>query len=261
MKRRTGLPAIGLLAMALTLLLFTQALFAQPARRTSLGFASDEQTIPVMANTTGFGGAKFQTYVTLLNPTASSFAVEATLHDAAGATKTATINLAAGELQTYDNFLDAVFHATGGGAVTFRAPESKGGTHNNRFIVTADIWTASGGKYSTPVPAAEFAGTSSPSFSAGVTVDAQTRTNVGCFNQSDAANRVRARVLDRTGHQTLGTVDLNLAANGWGQTPVNAIVAGGYIEFVPEDAAVCYAVVVDNGTNDGRFVPAVEYRP
>jgi hypothetical protein len=257
MKRLAGLTTIGLLTMALTL-----PLLAQPARRLAAhGFASDEQTIPVMANTNGFGGAKFQTYVTLLNPTSSAFPVVATLHDGTGATKTATINLAAGELQTYDNFLDAVFHSTGGGAVTFRAPDSTGGTHNNRFIVTAEVWTATGGKYSTPVPAVEFAGTSSPSFSAGVTVDAQTRTNVGCFNQSGVANHVRARVFDRTGHQALGTVDLNLAANGWGQTPVNAIVGGGYIEFVPEEAAVCYAVVVDNGTNDGRFVPAVEYRP
>src|SRR5204862_95005 len=54
---------------------------------------------------------------------------------------------------------------------------------------------------------------------------------------------------------------LNLAANGWGQTSINAIVSGGYVVFEPEDSAVCYAVVVDNSTNDGRFISAAEYKP
>jgi hypothetical protein len=64
----------------------------------------------------------------------------------------------------------------------------------------------------------EFAGTSSRSFAPGVTVDSNTRTNVGCFDQSGAANSVKATILDNTGKQTLGSVTLPLAANGWGQT-------------------------------------------
>jgi hypothetical protein len=72
---------------------------------------------------------------------------------------------------------------------------------------------------------------------------------------------VKATILDNTGKQVLGTVSLNLAPNAWGQTPVNTIVSGGYVQFDPAAAAVCYAVVVDNSTNDGRFVSAAEYRP
>jgi hypothetical protein len=245
---------------ALLLAAASGALAQAPARVRALSFASDFQTVPAMANTPGFGGATFQTYVAILNPTAASFPVNVSLFDGAGVRHDATITLAAGEMQTYTNFLDTVFHATGGGAVTFQAPDSTGGTHNNRFIVTAEVRTTNG-RYATPIPALEFAGSNSPSFAAGVNVDANTRTNVGCFNQSDAANRVRATVLDATGKQTLGTVDLLLVPNAWGQTSVNTIVSNGYIRFDPTEAAVCYAVVVDNATNDGRFISAAEYRP
>jgi hypothetical protein len=46
-----------------------------------------------------------------------------------------------------------------------------------------------------------------------------------------------------------------------GHGGINTVVSGGYVQFVPSDAAVCYAVVVDNSTNDGRFIPAADYRP
>lgn len=236
------------------LVVMTTSAFAQRAPRT-LEFASDFQTVPVMANTTGAGGATFQTYVALLNPTSSSYFVTASLYDAAGVQHDQLIQLAAGELKTYTNFLDTVFHATGGGAVTFRTPNS-----SNRFVLNTEIRT-DGSHYGTSVPALEFAGTDSPSFSPGVTVNSNTRTNVGCFNQSGAANSITAIVRDATGTMNLGTVTLNLAANAWGQTALTTVVSGGYVQFEPSDAAVCYAVVVDNNTNDGRFIPAAEYRP
>jgi hypothetical protein len=218
-----------------------------------LSFASDFQTLPVVANTNGAGGAFFQTYVAILNPTSSSFAVTTTLYDAAGVEHDAIITLAAGELKTFPNFVDAVFHATGGGAVTFRSPSSA-----DRFVINAEVRT---GQYGTAIPAIEFAGTDSRSFAPGVTVGVNSRTNVGCFNQADAANSIRATVRDATGTLTLGTVTLNLAANAWGQTALSTIVSNGYVQFDPSDSAVCYAVVVDNATNDGRVIPAAEYLP
>ena len=42
---------------------------------------------------------------------------------------------------------------------------------------------------------------------------------------------------------------------------MTTIVSGGYVQFDPTDSAVCYAVVVDNATNDGRFISAAEYKP
>ena len=248
---------VSLIALALGIV--TIPAFAQTGRLRPQNFASDSQTVPVMANTPGVGGATFQTYVAILNPTTSAYAVQVSLYDGAGVRHDATINLAAGELKTYDNFLDAVFHVTGGGAVTFQSSESTGGTHNNRFILSAEVRTA-GARYGTTIPVLEFAGTSSRSFSPGITVSSTSRTNVGCFNQSDGANHVTATVFDAS-NVKVGSVDLNLAGNAWGQTALNAIVTGGYVQFDPSDSAVCYAVVVDNTTNDGRVVSAAEYQP
>lgn len=249
---------ISLMVFTMAALITTSAFAQQHAR--SLAFASDFQTVPVVANVPGIGGA-FQSYVALFNPTASAFSVTATLYDANGTRRTALIPLAAGELKTYNNFLDTVFSGfTGGGAVTFSSPDTAGGTRNNRFIVSSEVRTA-GTRYSTMIPALEFAGTNSRSFAPGITVDSNSRTNIGCFDQSGAVNSVKATVLDSTGTQTLGTVTINLAANGWRQAPVSTIVSNGTIQFDPSDSAVCYAVVVDNATDDGRFIPAAEYKP
>ena len=111
------------------------------------------------------------------------------------------------------------------------------------------------------MPAIEFAGSNSRSFAPGINVNSQTRTNVGCFNQADAANSIKATVLDSTGKLTIGSVTLNLAPKAWGQTAINSVVTDGYVQFDPSDSAVCYAVVVDNTTNDGLFISAAEYRP
>jgi hypothetical protein len=249
---------ISLMVLTMAAAITTSAFAQQHVH--SQAFASDFQTVPVVANVGGIGGA-FQSYVALFNPTSSAFSVTATLYDGTGTKRTALIPLAAGELKTYTNFLDAVFNGfAGGGAVTFTSPDTSGGTRNNRFIVNTEVRTA-GTRYSTPIPVLEFSGSNSRSFAPGITVDSNTRTNIGCFDQSGAANSVKATILDNTGKQTIGTVTLNLAANGWGQTAVNSIVSNGNIQFDPTDSAVCYAVVVDNATNDGRFISAAEYKP
>ncbi len=238
--------------IALLLIVCALPLFAQRVRRQD--FASDFQTIPVMGNTPG-AGATFQTFVAIMNPTASAFPVDVTMYDNAGTKRTAVITLAAGELKTYPNFLANVFNNfVGGGAVTFRSSDP-----SRRFIVNSEVWTT-GSRYGTSIPSLEFAGSNSRSFAAGVTVDAQFRTNIGCFNQSDAANAIVATVYNRTG-QIAGTVNLNLAANAWAQTSVNSMITDGYVQFDPQEAAVCYAVVVTNSTNDGRFIMASEYEP
>ena len=238
--------------LALLFLVSALPTFAQRVRQQD--FASDFQTIPVMGNTPGIG-ASFQSFVALMNPTSSAFAIDVSLYDGNGTKRTNTIQLAAGELKTYPNFLATVFNGfTGGGAVTFRSADP-----GKRFIVNSEVWT-SGARYGTSIPALEFAGSNSRSFAAGISVDAAQRTNIGCFNQSDAANRINASVLDKTGH-VVGTVAFDLAANAWGQAPVNSAVTDGYIQFDPQEAAVCYAVVVTNSTNDGRFIMATEYEP
>jgi len=239
--------------LALSILVATSALAQRERRAPNDSFASSFQTLPVVANTTGLGGAVFRSYVAILNPTASGFTVTASFYDASGTKRDAAITLAAGEQRVYGNFLATVFNATGGGAVTLSSPNP-----SNRFIVNSEVQT---GNFSTNVPALEFAGSNSRSFAPGINVNSSTRTNIGCFNQADAANSITATILDTTGKLTIGTVTLNLPPKAWGQTAVNSIVTDGYVQFDPNDNAVCYAVVVDNTTNDGRFISAAEYRP
>ena len=133
---------IALMAVTLAVVLTTSA-FSQPAQHVrDLAFASDSQTIPVVANVPGQGGT-FQSYLAIFNPTSSAYSVTATLFDVTGTKRTALIPLAAGELKTYTNFLDAVFNGfSGGGAVTFVSPDSTGGTRNNRFILSTEVRTA-----------------------------------------------------------------------------------------------------------------------
>jgi hypothetical protein len=243
-----------LILTALILAVAALPAFAQ-RRPTTLDFASDFQTVPVMGNTPGFGGATFLTYVAILNPTASAYSVTASLYDSAGTKRDAQISLAAGEQKVFANFLGEVFNFTGGGAVTF-----KSGDPAKRFIISAEVRT-SGTNFSTTIPALEFAGTNSRSFVAGVTVDSTVRTNVGCFNQADVPNNVKVTILDKSGATVIGTSSLNLPANAWGQTAVTSIVSNGYVQFDPPEAAVCYASIVNNATSDGRFMSAAEYRP
>lgn len=250
-----------LIYTALALSFIAVPMFAQaPSQPVNFDFASDFSTIPVAANVPGLNGT-FQTYMAIYNPTSATIPVTVTIYDAAGTTHQATITINAGETKTYTNFLDAIFPGfTGGAAVTLATPLSAGGTHNNRIIATSEVRT-SGTHFSTAVPTLEFAGSSSRSFAPGITVDANSRTNVGCFNQGDTTNAIKATVLNGTG-QTVGSpATLTLAPHAWGQTAITASVTGGSVQFDPTDSAVCYAVVVDNSTGDGRFISATEYTP
>lgn len=239
------------IAIAMAMLLAVP-MFATSPRADA--FASDFQMIPVAGNVPGANGAVFQTYVALLNPTASAYSINVTLFDTNGTKKDATINLAAGELKTYDNFLQTVFNYQGGGGVTFRTSNP-----SQRFILSAEVRT-SGTRYSTPVPTVDFAPTQSRAYAVGISVNTATRTNIGCFNQSQGANAITADVYDGAAVK-VGTVTMNLAANAWGQTAVANVVTNGYVRFTPSEPAACYAVVVDNATADGRLIPAVEFEP
>jgi hypothetical protein len=234
--------------------------FSQTRPEQSVSFASDSLTVPVMINASGFAGATFATYAALMNPTSKAFPVTVTLFSAGTKTQR-TITLAAGELKQYQNFLDTVFAFSGLGTVRFQSGVEVGGSTDNLFILSAEIYTtASGVRYGTSLPTLEFPGTDSRSFSVGITVDASNRANVGCFNESTVANTVNATVFDGTGAQVT-TLQLHLGPNALVQLAVNAAVSGGYVRFDPSAPASCYAVVANNTTNDARFIPAVEFTP
>jgi len=91
----------------------------------------------------------------------------------------------------------------------------------------------------------------------GASVDANNRTNIGAFNDSASSNTITAELYDSSG-TSVNTLTLTLAPHAWNQVAVPSNLSGGFIEFTPTLPAFCYAVVVNNVSNDGDFIQAVE---
>jgi hypothetical protein len=230
-----------------------------------LSLASAFWTIPVMANTPGQFGAYFKTKVIVANPTTSSYTVYATLYNTNGKVNTIPIEMPAGQIRAWENFLEEAFHYGGAGAVEFDSEfEPPGGSADFKFFVTAEVYTdSSGGRYKTVVATGtsiESINSADATYNLGVSVDSNQRTNIGCFNSSSVENIIHADVYDISGI-LLDTITFNLKPNGWEQKGVSVAVTDGFIRWRPTQTAYAYAVVVDNSSNDGTFAPATAYVP
>ena len=246
------------IATSISIFLMVISAFAAGTKRPEhpLSVSSNFAVVPSMANVPGLFGAVWKTKVELYNPTATAYSVQVTLYDNTGKLKEATIDLAAGQLRSYENFLSDVFSFGGAGAVKF-----DGGSDDNQFVLNAAVYTdTANGRYITPVPALIYDASSLQSYSLGITVDSSARTNIGAFNPSSSANVVTANLFDPSG-SVVSTLTLTLAPQGWNQISIPTTVSGGYVEFKPTLPAYCYAVVVNNTSNDGNFVEATEFAP
>jgi hypothetical protein len=214
--------------------------------KNKIATASPIITIPVMANTPGALGGIFKTKVVIFNPTIFSFPIEVSLYGTGGLVNKTTINMAAGQIRNYENFLEEVFTFTGAGTVNFDSLSLPGGNSNLDFLVNAEVYMDSEkGRFKTVVATGPPLDPISPSVSAyslGVTVDANTRTNVGCFNTSFSTNVINADLYDAS-NKLVATVTLTLGGGSWNQVALTTPVAGGYIRWRPLASAYCYAVV------------------
>jgi hypothetical protein len=233
----------------------------RPSRQ-AIEFASSFVTVPVMVNKAGLFGSFWKTRVSLLNPTALSYPIRVTLYDTSGKVSESTVDVTAGQVRNFDNFLQDVFSFTGAGAVRFDSLNVTGGSEANNFIVNAEVYTDSAnGRYRTPVTPSLIEPTSSfEAYSAGINVDPNSRTNLGCFNNSASSNTVNADLFDSS-NTLVTTVTVPLGPNAWNQVALPNNVTGGYIKWRISQPAQCYAVVVDNTSNDGNFIQAAEYNP
>jgi hypothetical protein len=234
-------------------------------QKNNIATASPVITVPVMANVPGaFGGLFFKTKVVLFNPTIFSFPVEVSLYGTNGFISKTTINLAAGQIKNYENFLADVFSYSGAGTVNFDSLSLPGGNLNLDFLVSAEVYTENEkGRFKTVVTSGPPLDPISPTanaFSTGITVDSDTRTNLGCFNTSFSTNVIGADLYDSSS-RLVTTINLTVGGGSWIQGPLPNAVSGGYIRWRVAGSAYCYAVVVNNTSNDGTFVPAVNYLP
>ena len=226
--------------------------------------ASPLITIPVMTNAPGALGGVFKTKVVVFNPTISSFPVEVSLYGGNGFVAKTTINMFAGQVRNYENFLAEVFAYTGAGTVNFDSLSLPGGNANLKFLVSAEVYIdGQFGRYKTVVSTGAPLDPVSPTtngYSIGITVDIDNRTNLGCFNTSFSTNVISADVYD-SANRLVTTVTMTVGGGSWTQVNLPNSVSGGYIRWRPVSAAYCYAVVVNNTSNDGTFIPAVNYVP
>ena len=229
--------------------------------RNAIEVASTSVVVPSVANVTGLTGSVFRTRISLFNPTAFTYPIQATFHDVSGNMSKVNITMAASQMRVYDNFLGDVFGTTGAGSVRFESRQITGGSPNFQFVVNAEVWTiVSSGRYGTSVATLIGGASTSDSYSAGIRVDSDFRSNIGCFNDSASSNTVVADVFDGS-NNLVTTVTLAVPPNAWAQTTVPATLSAGYVRFRPSQPAYCFAVVVNNTTNDGHFIPATEFTP
>ena len=235
--------------------------------RNSLSASSAVIRIPAMANNPGLFGAFFRTKVSILNVTPQVFQVEATLYNQTGEVQKVSLASGPGQALNFDNFLQDVFGYQGAGAV--RLASLPAGQTSNQFMVSAEVYADSlSGRYKTivqPGGDSDSISSSREAFTPGISVDATSRTNIGCYNdgfQSLGPQTIFAD-LNRASGTLVNTYVLNLPAKGWSQIAINDPVSGGYIKWRPQtlSSCYCYAVVVDNTSNDGTFIPALSYIP
>jgi hypothetical protein len=109
--------------------------------------ASPVIAIPVMTNAPGALDGVFKTKVVVFNPTIFSFPVEVSLYGINGFVGKTTVNMAAGQVRNYENFLAAVFSHTGAGTLSL-----PGGNANLKFLVSAEVYMDSDkGRFKTVV--------------------------------------------------------------------------------------------------------------
>jgi hypothetical protein len=258
MKNRIGLLLIFLIPC-------TTVGISEDVTRRRLDFAWAIQLVPVMANNPGLFGSLFKTRVSILNVAPLNYSIKATLYNENGKVNEATIPIANGQQLNYENFLQDVFAYQGAGPVKLDAwGDVPGGIMGNKFLLNVEVYTESpsGGVTKTIVPVTWLGGYISsgfPAASPGIYVDANSRTNIGCFNYdfgTIGTNLIQAELHSPAG-TLINTYQMDLGKDSWSQIGLGDPVSGGYILWRPTLSCFCYAVVVDNTSNDGSFIPAV----
>ena len=165
------------------------------------------------------------------------------------------------QARDFDNFLQDVFSYSGAAGVDLDAVVAPpGGSDLNKFAVFAEVINDStNGVYKTVVNISDPSdglSLTDPSITPGIFVDGSARTNVGCLNTATTQAIINVDVYSSTGG-LLTTHFLTVPGSGWAQNGVLQDVSGGYLIWRLQSGVSpnCFAIVVDNQTNDGSFIP------
>ena len=218
--------------------------------------ATRTQLIPTAANAPGLFDAHFKTRVTLLSlgsSRQSSVRLEV-LPSALGRGPVGVITLAPAAVVTFEDFLGALGYEGGAAIVVSHAEDQP-------LHVTAEVYAESpSGRYTTVVPVITDPASDRRRVTSGVTNSGLSRANLGCASLSDRDELARAEVHGPDGSE-LGTLLLTVPRRGWVQRAIPFSVSDGYVIWGtfanlagPPEGVSCFAVVVDNASNDGSLL-------
>ena len=220
--------------------------------------------IPTAANNAGLFGAVFKTRVSIVNVTNRTYTINATLYRSGSGTIVRQITMGSRQARNYGNFLQDVFSYSGAAGVELDAVVTPpGGSDLNQFAVFAEVYNdGANGVYKTVVNIADPSdglSLTDPSITPGIFVDGSARTNVGCLNTATTQAIVNVDVYSSSGG-LLTTHFMTVPAGGWAQNGILQDVSGGYLIWRLQFGVSpnCFAVVVDNQTNDGSFIPPIK---
>jgi hypothetical protein len=214
--------------------------------------------LPTSANVNGQFGAVFKTKVSIFNAVNASYSIRAGLSTSGGEIAHTFISVAPGQTVTFNNILADLFGYTGGGAIDLDSEDS-----GHLFIVNSQVYVDTlGGRYTTAVQFADDLGDiipSRPGFVVGVSVNSARRTNIGCASNSGFDQTITFQAFDANNFAVGSPFSFSLAAFGWAQNGVNLSLTNGGIRIDATQNAVCFAVEVDNTSNDGTFQLATPF--
>jgi hypothetical protein len=214
--------------------------------------------LPTSANVVGAFEAYFQTKVSIFNAVDATYQIRIGLSVTNGEIAHKFLTIEPGETVTFRNILKEVFGFTGGGAIDLDS-----GNSGHKFIVSSQVYVETiNGRYTTAVQFADDLGAivpSRPGYIVGMTVDFNTRTNLGCASNSPRDQTITFQPFDSDGFVLGPPFEFVLKGWGWGQYSVNGSLSNGGLQIKASDNAVCYAVEVNNKSNDGTYQLATPF--
>ena len=215
--------------------------------------------LPTSANVAGRFGAYYKTKISIFNATNATYTIRAGFSQEAGEVAARGITIGPYETLTSDNFVDDVFGLTGGGAIDLQSPDD-----SLRFVVVAQVYTDSpSGRYITPVQFGDdFSDITPghPGFVIGLSSNNASRINVGCASNSSLPQTISFFTFNTAGQQVGSTFGFDLEGFGWKQFAYSGVLTNGGVVISATRNAVCFAVEVNNASNDGTFQLAVPYQ-
>lgn len=214
--------------------------------------------LPTSANVNGQFGAVFKTKVSIFNPTVYSYSIRAGLSNEDGEIASTYIAIGSGQTVTFNNFLSDVFGYYGGAAIDLSS-----GNDAYKFIVSSQVYVDTGsGRYTTSVQFADDLGAITPArpgYVVGITINSNFRTNIGCASNTSAPQTITLRAFDRDFNLVGDPFSFDMRGYSWAQYSVTVPLTNGGFMINASQNAVCYAVEVNNVSNDGTYQLAIPF--